>query len=168
MQTNYGYDGLNRSGSSRGSAAALPMIMPKREHNKRYGVYGLGIVAGLLGVATAYFGLDDPLIRSIGILMCLGGAYLIKIAKAPGQMRMRRPRNKGLSPADGGRTGRFLWILGAVSLVASLVSFLLMNNDALHGYNGAWEIYAFIVSGTLFMMISACIVGVSIWKMFKH
>lgn len=144
------------------------MIMTKREHNKRYGVYGLGIVAGLLGVATAFFGLDDPLIRSIGILMCLGGAYLIKVAKARGRMGGRGARNKGSIPAGGNRPRRLAWILGVVSLAASLVSFLLMNNDALYGYHGAWTLYAFIVSGTLFMLVSGCIAGMLLWKMFKH
>lgn len=134
----------------------------------RFGVYGLGIVAGLLGIATAFFGLDDPLIRSIGILMCLGGAYLIKVAKGHGRIGVRGTRNKGSSQAGGNRPGRLAWVLGAVSLAASLVSFLLMNSDAVHGYHSAWSLYAFIVSGTLFMLVSGYIAGMLLWKVFKR
>ena len=134
----------------------------------RYGVYGLGIVIGLLGLAAAFFGLDDPLIRSIGILMCLGGAYLLKIAKARSRRGKRDAWNKDPISANGGRPRRLMWILGTVSLAASLGSFFLMNNDALHGYHHAWTLYTFIVTGTLFMVVSGCIFGMFLWKLFKH
>lgn len=134
----------------------------------RYVVYGLGIVVGLVGLAAAFFGLNDPLIRSLGILMCLGGAYLLKVAKARGRMGGRNLGNKGLISPRRGRPGRLLWVSAAVLLAASLVSFFLMNKDALHGYQHTWMLYAFIVSGTLFMVVSACIVGTLLWKLFRY
>jgi len=134
----------------------------------RYGVYGLGIVIGLLGLAAAFFGLDDPLIRSIGILMCLGGAYLLKISKAHGRNGDRNSLSKSSIPVSGSRPGRLTWVLGAASLAVSLGSFFLMNDDALHGYHHTWTLYAFVLSGTLFMVVSACIVAMLLWKLFKH
>lgn len=134
----------------------------------RYGVYGLGIVVGLLGLAAAFFGLNDPLIRSLGILMCLGGAYLLKVAKGHGRVGGRSLGNQGLIPPRRGRSGRLLWVSAAVLLAASLASFFLMNNDALHGYQHTWMPYAFILSGTFFMVVSACIVGTLLWKLFRH
>ena len=134
----------------------------------RYGIYGLGICVGLLGVAIAVFWLNDVSLRSFGILMSLGGAYLIKVSKTHGQMELRSVLNKVSRPVGDDRPGRLAWILGAVSLAASGFSFWLMNNDALHGYHSAWPIYAFTISGTIFTLVSSYILGMLVWKMFNH
>lgn len=131
-------------------------------------MYGMGIVVGLLGLAAAFFGLADPLIRSIGILMCLSGAYLLKAAKARGQIGRRYSVNQGLISLSARWPRRWQWILATAFLAVSLVLFFLMNNDALRGYHHDWIPYAFILSCTIFMIISSSIIGILLWKLFKH
>lgn len=142
--------------------------MTQRDRNKRYGTYALGIVVGLSGVAIAFIELNDLLIRSLGILMCLGGAYLIRVSKIQGRVGLRGARNKSSRGVGTNRPRRPAWILGAASLVACGISFWFMNKDALDGYHNPWPLYAFIVSGTIFMLVSSYIAGVLIWKMFNH
>lgn len=134
----------------------------------RYGIYGLGIVVALLGFAIAVFWFNDLLIRTFGILMTLGGAYLIRVSRINGQTELRSAQNIGSRPVGGDGPGRLAWISGAASLAAFGGSFWLMNNDALHGHHNVWTVYAFIVCGTISMLVSGYISVMLIRKMFSH
>jgi hypothetical protein len=141
---------------------------PQEVRHMRYGIYGLGIVVAVSGFAIAVFRFNDLLIRSFGILMTLGGAYLIRVSRTQGQMELRGAQNIGSGPMAGDRPGRLAWISGVVSLAAFGGSFWLMNNDALHGHHNVWTVYAFIACGTISMLVSGYISVLLVRKMFGH
>lgn len=145
----------------------MSVIIAMSDTAKKYGLLVLGAAVGLSGVVVVFIWLDDVLIRSVGILMCLCGAYLVtaskKIGYAPSSVN-----GNGYSVSIPNSPSRMVWIIGATSLVASAVSFAFMYKDALDGYHQVWPVYAFAISMTVLALVASYIVGVLVRKMFSH
>ncbi|WP_158755691.1 hypothetical protein [Dyella sp. S184] len=143
--------------------------MTQRSTKKRYWLYVLGIVTGLSGLVITLVYFSDFLVRLFGIFMTLGGAYLVRISRAPSLVRSSETTANSSYLVSVNRTRRrWVWFLGAISLVASGISFAFMYKDALDGYNHAWPLYAFALSMAVFALTSSYLVGIFVRNLFSR
>jgi FtsH-binding integral membrane protein len=109
---------------------------------KRYGLLALALLLLLLGGAGLYFGSNNYLIRSLGLMAILASTYLVRVS---------RVRNRSLFPEASGRTmnlttegpGRWLWIVSLVLVPLLGAAFFLMHIDFANGGHQAWPVYVF-------------------------
>jgi hypothetical protein len=85
-------------------------------------------IALIVGAALLIAAGQNLVIRMVGLGIVLLGASL----HADGR------RISGLPTPS-----RIMWILGAISAVAAVISFHFLYLDALHGYHQLWPVYAF-------------------------
>lgn len=136
---------------------------------KKFGLIFLGAAVGLIGIVAAILWFNSVLIRSVGILICLCGAYLIAASKKIGrEQRIGVIGNGPYSTSVIDWPSRSVWIIGAVSLIAAGISFAFMYGDALDGYHKVWPVYAFAVSMVILASVASYIVGILVKKMFSQ
>lgn len=137
--------------------------MMSQENIKKWWFCLLGIAFGLSGLATAIAGFSDLFIRLVGILLMLGGAYLIRMYRMSRMVRLGDSIVSSSYPEGANHIRlRLVWILGAISLIASVISFSFMYVDATGGYHSdnVWPLYTFALSMMIFALTSSYIVGI--------
>ncbi len=102
---------------------------------------------------------NDFMIRSSGVLMCIIGAYLVKISNIRSLKGLRSTHNKSLNLMTPSRPGRLVWAMGAASVVATGVSFIYLYQDALDGYHQIWPVYMFAASALICALVCAYLVS---------
>ena len=103
--------------------------MPAGRTRKRGGQAFLIIGVLLLAIAPAIFASNSILCRSVGILLLIAGAPLVR--KYPGRLNRLAPVRWRA------------WTLGISTTVAAVVSWALLYNDARSGYHQVWPMYPF-------------------------
>lgn len=104
---------------------------------KKVVLLALATLVLLVAFAMLYLGDGNFAIRSLGLLLCVVSAYLVKSARG------------GIAAADGkkergiARPGTVAWVVSALALVALGLSFFFLYRDALDGYHEVWPVYAF-------------------------
>lgn len=134
-----------------------------KENIKKWWFCVLGIALGLSGLATAIVGFSDLFIRFVGIFLMLGGAYLIRMYRMSRMVILGGSIVSRSYPEGANHIRlRLAWILGAISLIASVISFFFMYVDATGGYHSdnAWPLYTFALSMMIFALTSSYIVGI--------
>lgn len=143
--------------------------MTQRNNAKKYAFYVLGFIIGISGLTTALVYFGDFLFRSIGILVILVGAYVVRIAKESNSETITIvPTNSSNPPGVDRPTRQRVWVLFAVSLVASGISFIFMIEDAKAGYEQVWPVYAFALTMTIFALTSGYVASTFAKKIFSH
>jgi hypothetical protein len=117
---------------------------------KRYGLFVLAILMLLGGAAALFFAwasftrrIEDFVIWLLGLLMIVASTYLVRMSN----VRARPGAVAGGDQVSGQRTGKrpgaLLWLMGAASVVALVISYHYLYQDALGGYHEVWPVDVF-------------------------
>jgi hypothetical protein len=115
----------------------------------RYGLFALAIVLLLSGGVIFVIGNNDFVIRSIGIVMFVGGANLVRVSRVGRLKGLPSTTTESLDPEASRRPGRLAWAVGVASAVATGISFIFLYKDALDGYHQIWPVYMFAASSLI-------------------
>lgn len=112
---------------------------------KRYGLFVLAILMLLGGAAALFFAwssftrrIEDFVIWLLGLLMIVASTYLVRISN----VRARPGAVAGEDRASK-RPGALLWLMGAASVIALVISYHYLYRDALGGYHEVWPVDVF-------------------------
>lgn len=131
-------------------------------------MYLMGIISGVLGIAIAIVGWNYVLIRSFGMLMLAVGTFLISASRARVRKGENNAPNHGLYTTQFERSRRFALILGAISLIASCVFFVLLMTSAQGNHRISPLLYAFFASSTILILTFGYIAGLFIVRIFSR
>lgn len=101
------------------------------------------LMAGALLLAV-YF--DDFVLRFLGVLLCIVGAYLVRASKVRGLKVPSSTDSQASSLEMPSRPGRLAWALGVGSAVMVGVAYFYLYKDALGGYHQVWPVRIFAAS----------------------
>jgi len=135
------------------------MIMHQTTPVKKYGLFALAIILLLSGGVTLVIGFNDFMARSLGVLMCVVSAYLVRVSNVRGLKGLRNTDSQNLNLVMPKRPGRAAWVWGVASAVALGISFIYLYKDALDGYNQVWPVYAFAGSALICASVWSYIVA---------
>ena len=107
---------------------------------RRNGLYALAVFLLIIGGIAFFAGSNVPAIRPIAIGACLVSVYLIRLSGARGRSELRMDE---VGSSASKSPNRSLWFASAASLLAGVVAFLCLMNDAAHGYHQVWPVYFF-------------------------
>lgn len=130
-------------------------------------LYILGVAMGLFGIIIGFYYLNNKMARSVGVLMCLIGAYVIRKAKIRSYGQYHEEINKKISKAKNSHLRPIVWVLALISFVACAVFLILMCIGTKTSYHHAWIIYAFAVSGQILLVVVVYIIGVVVRSIFR-
>ena len=144
------------------------MAIPPKVRTKFYALRALALA--LMAVAAAMFILR-PHAFGFGLLAWLAILVGVGIVRQS-EVSVRRARGQvtpnesfeGSFAKEAERVGPLVWTLVGASLAACVVSYYLMNLDALHGGNEVWPVYAFFVA-VLALILSG---GYALMTKFKR
>lgn len=142
------------------------MNMTQRNPKGRYGLFVLAVIMGLSGIVVGGIWFNNFMVSSLGLLMCVIGAYLIKVSKVRGLMDVMGLRNTSSQSLDARapkRPGRLAWGVGVASAAALGISYFYFRRDALDGHNQTWTVYAFAASALICAVVWPYLVSIFLY-----
>lgn len=112
--------------------------------HKRIGRLVGALFALLCGGAAVVLWLHDVVLRSLGLVLCVGGVYLIKASNVGGVkdvLAARTGRTRADEPPN--RPDPFTWVLGGIALGATVFTFYALYRSARGGHYDVHAAYAF-------------------------
>jgi hypothetical protein len=117
---------------------------------KRYGLFVLAMLMLLGGAAALFFAwtgftrrIEDFLIWSLGLFMIVASTYLVRTSNVRARPRSVAGEEQASRPWAGKRPGALLWLTGAASVIALVISYHYLYKDALGGYHQVWPVDVF-------------------------
>ncbi len=107
---------------------------------RRNGLFALAVVLLIIGGIAFFIGPNVPAIRPIAIGARLVSVYLIRLSGARGRSALG---TDVVGSSASKNPNRSLWVASAALLLAGVVAFLCLLNDAAHGYHQVWPVYFF-------------------------
>ena len=126
---------------------------------KRCGLFSLAVVLLLSGFIVNVIYFKDFPIRSLGLLMCVVGALLVKASNVRGVKWARLTNGQNLNPVARKRPGALAWALSVASALGIGISYVFLRRDALAGGHEVWPAYAFAVSALIAAVIWGYVVS---------
>lgn len=126
---------------------------------KRYGLFALAVTLLLSGVVVNIIYFNDFPRRSLGLLMCVVGALLIRISNVRSLKGARITNRPNLNPRVHKRLGRLAWVLSVASAMAIGIFYIYLRKDALAGGHEVWPAYAFAVSALIAAVVWGYVVS---------
>lgn len=118
-------------------------------------MFVLAVVLLLSGGVVNVIYFNNFSIRSVGLLMCVVGALLVKISNVRGVRGLYITDAKKVNLGAPKRPGQLAWALSVAAAVAIGISYIYLRKDALAGGHEVWPAYAFTAS----VLIAAVVWG---------
>jgi hypothetical protein len=139
-------------------------VMIQGEPKKSYGLFALAIVLLISGLVVNVVYFKDFPLRSLGLLIFVGGVFLVKASNVRSLKEGRFTVSQNVSPVKHKRPGALAWALSAACVIAIGLSYVCMRKDALAGGHEAWPAYAFAASA----VAAAVVWGYVVAKLVKR
>lgn len=117
--------------------------MAQTAPQKRYGLFSLAILLFLLAGAALFLGSHNFAIRSVGLVGCIVGVYLVRASNVHAPRASAVAAGEGPDSREKKRPGPLMWTVGVALLLLAGASFFYLYQDALHGYQEALPVYVF-------------------------
>lgn len=138
--------------------------MIEGDPKKNYGLLALAIVLLISGLVINVVYFKDFPLRSFGLLMFVGGIFLVKASNVRSLQEGRFKVSQSENPVAHRRPGTVAWVLSVACAGAIALSYVCMRKDALAGGHEAWPAYAFAASA----VIAAVVWGYVVAKLVKR
>ena len=135
------------------------MIANEDDPKKSYGLFTLAIILILSGAAVNVLYFKDFPIRSIGLLMVVAGAFLVRASNVHGLFGARITNTQNLNPMARKPPGVLAWALSVGSAVAIVISYHFMRESLRGGGTVVWPVYAFAVSALIGMVVWSYVIS---------
>lgn len=135
---------------------------------KRPGLYTLAVVLLLAGGAAIFFNRGNFIVEALGLLAILGSVRLVKAARShpkPAVILRKESHAESAAPVKEWDTrkptppGRVAWSICIATLIATIASYYVMYDDALHGGHTGWPAYLFGAAAMALAISSGYIVA---------
>lgn len=137
--------------------------MTDPEHpQKQYGKAAFAILSMLSGIVANYFYSNNFMVSSLGLLFFIYGARLLSVTNVRSYKpthrsvsNIRNPKTvratsyEDLNPDAYKRPGYKAWIFAAASILAMVISYMCIYQDARTGGHEGWPVYAFAYSAII-------------------
>jgi hypothetical protein len=105
---------------------------------KRHGLFVLALLLFLLGGVGIYFGSHNYLVRALGVVSVMAGAYLARISDVRDRSSAPRRAVSGLDLKTADGPSRFLWVISLAMVPLLVIALFLLHIDAVSGGHEAW------------------------------
>jgi hypothetical protein len=121
----------------------MQVTTPLQDPKNRYGKFVVAVVLLLLGLVVNIRYFNNFPLRSLGLLLLVVGAFLMKTSNIHGMKAVNSSSGLHLISPTRNRPGPLAWTASLSSVVALVISYIFLCQDANAGGHEAWPAYAF-------------------------
>jgi hypothetical protein len=135
----------------------MPLITSQKATRKRYGVFVLALLMGLLGVAALLMGPRYSAVRSFAGVVFIVGVYLVRISHVYDRSGLPEASGRGNDLKTSKGPGRVLWFVSLALVPLLCASGFLLHIDAVNGGHEAWPADVFAGVGLACAIAWGCL-----------